>query len=446
MNSAFERLQGAVVFSKLDLRNGYNLVRMCEGDEWRTVFNTHNGHYEYLVMPFGLSSAPSVFQALVNDVLREMLERFVFVYLDDILIFSPDLQTHIGHVKQVLKALLQAKLFVKAEKCSFHASTVSFLGFIISEGRVRMDPEKVSAVLNWPTPRSMKQVQRFLGFANFYRRFIRNFSALAAPITALTKKMPAGQFRWNSRANSAFMELKRRFSSEPILITPNPSLPFIVEVDASELGAGAILSQHSPVDRKLHPCAYFSRALTPAERNYDVGDRELLAVKLALEEWRHWLEGAEHPFTVWTDHKNLEYIQQAKRRGGPANCLFVPSNVRSQVLQWGHSSQITAHPGVHRTKEFLSRCFWWPGMERDVRKFVAACSICARNKGSQLPPAGLLRPLPVPSRPWSHIALDFVTGLPASQGNTAILVIVDRFSKAAHFLALTKLLHLRPPS
>ena len=140
MNSAFERLQGATLFTKLDLHNAYNLVCIREGDEWKTAFNTHSGHYEYLVMPFGLTNAPSVFQALVNDVLREMLERFVFVYLDNILIFSNSISEHIRHVRQVLQALLDARLFIKVEKCVFHSTSVSFLGFIISQGRVRMDP------------------------------------------------------------------------------------------------------------------------------------------------------------------------------------------------------------------------------------------------------------------------------------------------------------------
>ena len=359
-------------------------------------------------------------------------------------------------------------------------------------------------------------MQRFLGFANFYRRFIRNFSSVIAPITALTKKTVPSPFKWTPKAVAAFVELRRRFSSEPILLTPNPSLPFIVEVDASELGVGAILSQRSPSDGKVHPCAYYSRSLSSAERNYDVGDRELLAVKLALEEWRHWLEGAEHPFTVWTDHKNLEYIQSAQRRnsrqarwslffsrfnfiltyrpgsknvkpdalsrlpdgleedrppepivpagrilapvtwsidsavrraqrlepgpgGGPPDRLYVPKSIRSRVLKWGHSSRLTGHPGVHRTSDFLARRFWWPGMMKDIREFVAACPTCARNKASHQSPPGLLHPLPVPSRPWSHIAMDFVTGLPPSDGHRVIMVVVDRFSKAAHFIPLAKL-------
>uniref|UniRef100_A0A9J8AAP7 ribonuclease H n=1 Tax=Cyprinus carpio carpio TaxID=630221 RepID=A0A9J8AAP7_CYPCA len=186
MSSAFELLQGAKVFSKLDLRNAYHLVRIREGDEWKTAFITPSGHYEYRVLLFGLTNAPAVFQALVNDVLRDMVNKFVFVYLDDILIFSPSLQVHTQHVCQVLQRLLENQLYVKAEKCIFHSKSVRFLGYIISAEGIKADPAKVRAVAEWPPPDSRKALQRFLGFANFYRRFIRNFSQVAAPLTALT--------------------------------------------------------------------------------------------------------------------------------------------------------------------------------------------------------------------------------------------------------------------
>ncbi|KAG1953664.1 retrotransposable element [Pimephales promelas] len=479
MSSAFERLQGASIFTKLDLRNAYHLVRIRELDEWKTTFNTPRGHFEYLVMRFGLSNSPAVFQALVNDVLRDMVDQFIYVYLDDILIFSSSLQDHVQHVRQVLQRLLENGLFVKAEKCVFHTQSVPFLGHIISVEGMRMDPDKVKAVVNWPSPDSRKALLRFLGFANFYRRFIRNFSRLAAPLTALTS--PRTTFRWSDAAEAAFAKLKGCFVSAPILITPDPSRQFVVEVDASEVGVGAVLSQRSPSDDKMHPCAFFSHRLSPAESNYDIGNRELLAVKLALEEWRHWLEGSGVPFIVWTDHKNLEYIRTAKRlnsrqaqwalffgrfdftlsyRPGsknikpdslsrifdrsdrpstpecilpenlfistltweveskvkkalegvtpptrcPPNRLFVPESLRSSVIQWGHCSNVVCHPGVRLR-----------------------------------PPDGLLQPLPVPSRPWSHIALDFITALPPSQGHTVVLTVVDRFSKVAHFIPLPKL-------
>ncbi len=186
MSSAFEILQGAKIFTKLDLRNAYHLVRIKEGDEWKTGFNTPLGHFEYRVLPFGLVNAPAVFQALINDVLRDMLNIFVFVYLDDILIFSNSLQEHTLHVRRVLQRLLENRLFVKAEKCVFHASSVSFLGSVMSAEGIGMDPAKVRAVMDWPVPDSRTALQRFLGFANFYRRFIHNFSQVAAPLTALT--------------------------------------------------------------------------------------------------------------------------------------------------------------------------------------------------------------------------------------------------------------------
>ena len=515
LSSAFELLQGATVFTKLDLRNAYHLVRMREGDEWKTAFNTPTGHYEYLVMPFGLTNAPAVFQALVNDILRDMLNVFVFVYLDDILIFSRTMSEHIRHVQLVLRRLLENSLFVKGEKCEFHAKSVPFLGYIVAEGSIQMDPAKVSAVTSWPVPESRKKLQQFLGFANFYRRFIRNYSKVASPLTALTSTKV--HYRWTPEADKAFRTLKARFTSAPILHMSDPERQFVVEVDASDIGVGAVLSQRAAEDGKLHPCAFFSRRLTPAEQNYDIGNRELLAVKLALEEWRQWLEGTSTPFLVWTDHKNLEYIRTAKRlnprqsrwslfftrfnftlsyrpgsrnakpdalsrvfqkdeapleepasvlpssciiaaltwdierqvreairdQPGPSACpngrLFVPDQLRSQVIQWGHDSHLTCHPGVTRTFHQLSQRFWWPLMRSDIQGYVRACPTCNQSKTSSRPPAGLLQPLPVPKRPWSHLSLDFVTGLPPSDGNTVILTIVDRFSKMTHFVPLPKL-------
>ncbi|KAG1952091.1 retrotransposable element [Pimephales promelas] len=478
MSSAFEILQGAQFFTKLDLRNAYHLVRIKAGDEWKTAFNTPLGHFEYRVLPFGLVNAPAVFQALVNDVLRDMLNIFVFVYLDDILIFSPSLQVHVQHVRQVLQRLLENKLFVKAEKCTFHARSVTFLGSVIYAQGISMDLNKVCAVTEWPTPDSRVSLQRFLGFANFYRRFIRNFSQVEAPLTALTSTKT--RFCWSDSAQASFDSLKSLFSSAPILITPDVSRQFIVEVDASEVGVGAILSQRSPADERIHPCAFFSHRLSPSERNYDVGNRKLLAIRLALGEWRHWLEGSSVPFVVWTDHRNLEYLRTAKRfnarqarwslffarfdftiscRPGPKNLkpdalscqfapsepkpsderilpqgvvvvgaavwglerivkralahsvtprlcprglLFVPPPARRAVLQWGHSSRIFAHPGVRGTIASISQRFWWPTLERDIRRFIASCSVCAQTKVSNKPPAGLLRPLPIPFHPQTN--------------------------------------------
>lgn len=209
ISSTFEVLQGMKVFSKLDLRYNYRLVRIHEEDEWKTAFNTPAGHYEYLVIPFRLTNAPAVFQALVNDVLRDMLNRFVFVYLDDILIFSKTVEEHVQHVCSVLQRLLESSLFVKAEKCEFHSSLASFLRYIITPGSIQMDPAKISAVLDWPNPDSRKQLQRFLRYANFYHRFIRNYSSVAAasPLTTLTSINRL--FLWSPEAFRALKETSR---------------------------------------------------------------------------------------------------------------------------------------------------------------------------------------------------------------------------------------------
>ncbi len=259
-------------------------------------------------MPFGLTNAPAVFQALINYVLRDMLNQFAFIYLDDILIFSSSPNEHVEHVKKVLNRLLENHLYVKPEKCEFHVTQLQFLGFIIMPGHVQMDPRKVQAVTNWPTPSSLKEVQRFLRFANFYRKLILNFSSVVAPLSALTRGKKAS-FSWCPEAESAFRELKHRFNSAPILTVPNPDKLFVVEVDASDVGIGAVFSQRERITDFIHVHSFPNSNGEELPR----GDRELLAVKLALEEWRHWLEGAKHPFQVLPDHKNLEYIQQAKR-------------------------------------------------------------------------------------------------------------------------------------
>ncbi|KAK3550994.1 hypothetical protein QTP70_011447 [Hemibagrus guttatus] len=310
--SALKHLRGVTVFTKLDLRSAYNLIRIREGDEWKTAFVTPTGHYEYLVMPYGLVNAPSVFQGIMHEVLREFLHKSVLVYIDDILIYYRSMADHRQNVAEVHQHLRDYQLFLKAEKCTFHQPSVQFLGYNIDRSGIRMDERKVTTVKDWPIPTSVKELQMFLGFANFYRRFIQGFSSITSPLTSLLRNKPKS-LSWIPTATQAFDALKTAFTTAPLLAHPDPNLCFVVEVDASTTGVGVVLSQPQGNPRKLHPCAFFSRKLNPAEVNYDIGNRELLAIKLALEEWRPWLEGAKHPFMVLTDHKNLEYLWAAKR-------------------------------------------------------------------------------------------------------------------------------------
>uniref|UniRef100_A0A8C1GVU0 Gypsy retrotransposon integrase-like protein 1 n=1 Tax=Cyprinus carpio TaxID=7962 RepID=A0A8C1GVU0_CYPCA len=338
---------------------------------------------------------------------------------------------------------------------------------------------------------------------------------ITAPLTSLLKGKPK-TLHWNPEAEHAFQMLKTAFVTTPLLQHPDPERKFIVEVEASMTGVGAILSQYPENSSKPMPCAFFSRKLSPAEKNYDIGNRELLAVKLALEEWRHWLEGARHPFLVLTDHKDLQYLKEAKRlnprqarwalfftrfhfqiayRPGskntradtlsrlhapeetldkpepilptklfvnpiqwdldeqirelsqdlpappecPANKIYIPKDLRTPLISSAHSSIGTGHPGINKTCSTLQHKYWWPGMLNDIRTFIQGCTLCAISKVPHQLPSGKLVPLPIPHRPWSHIGIDFVTDLPVSDGNTCILVAIDRFSKACKLIPLKAL-------
>ncbi|KAK3505726.1 hypothetical protein QTP70_020347 [Hemibagrus guttatus] len=262
--AALEQLRGARVFTKLDLQSAYNLVHIREGDEWKTAFHTIHGHYEYCVMPFGLTNAPAVFQALINGVFRDLLGRGVIAYIDDILVYSTSMEDHMRQVREVLARLQRFRLFAKLEKCEFSRTTVTFLGYVISPRGVEMDTNKVRAVSEWPAPATNKELQRFLGFANFYRRFIQSYSSVAAPLTSILRGKPK-KLSWTDQARAAFQRLKDCFTTAPILCHPDPDRPFVVEVDASSSGLGAVLSQRHGNPGRVHPCAFFSRKLTTVE-------------------------------------------------------------------------------------------------------------------------------------------------------------------------------------
>ena len=310
INELHDRLRGMQFFTSLDMRGAYNLIRMKEGDEWKTAFRTRYGSIRISgSCRFGLTNAPASCQRMINDQLHEYLDIFVVAYLDDILIFSKTEAEHIEHVKKVLEKLKGAKLLLKPEKCEFHQKELTFLGYIVGRNGVRMDPAKVDAVLSWPEPETVKEVQSFLGFANFYRRFIKGYSAIAKALSELTKIDKI--WEWGKEQAEAFRKLKESFVTAPILATFDPMRKIILETDASDFAIGACLGQLDE-EGKLRPVAYYSRKLTPAELNYDVHDKELLAIVVAFEQWRVYLEGPQHTVQVWTDHKNLTSFTTTK--------------------------------------------------------------------------------------------------------------------------------------
>ena len=554
-----DRLRSAKMFTQLDLRGAYNLIRMAEGEEWKTAFRTRYGLYEYTVMPFGLTNAPATFQAMINTVLRDYLDIFAVVYLDDILVYSEDPAEHDGHVQKVLEKLAEAKLAVKKEKCRFSVTEVDFLGYHITTRDIQMSTDKLDAMQSYGAPVSKKGLQRFLGLANFYRRFIPNYSKICRPLHDLTANVP---YEWRDAQQEAFDTLKARFQEAPILVHFDPEKDIHIETDASDFALGSVLSQKDE-DGRFHPVAYYSRSFTPAERNYDIHDKELLAVVASFREWRPWLAGARQ-ILVHTDHRNLEYffarnvfkqrhwrwreeldqfdyilryragsmqrvadalsrkeeLKQAFDNDArhdeptplldgkvwteshePAPLLLpleteeegpdeadedssdeesseaateseIPKTILDSLLEWNsrddkfypegtpivnglatlngrvrvppddrlrfkivalrHDTRLASHRGIEKTMELVARDFYWAGMLRTIQQYVSSCALCAQIKRPTHSPYGVLRPLPTPEGPWKSISMDFIGPLPLSSGYSAILVVVDRFTKFVH--------------
>ncbi|KAK1686551.1 hypothetical protein QYE76_047399 [Lolium multiflorum] len=380
LEDMLDELSGAAVFSKIDLRSGYHQIRMKEGDEWKTAFKTKFGLYEWLVMPFGLTNAPSTFMRLMNHVLRDFIGKFVVVYFDDILIYSRNESDHTIHIRHVLQVLRDNKLYGNLEKCTFCKDKVIFLGYVVSQHGVEVDVSKIEAIQNWPTPMNVSQVRSFHGLAGFYRRFVPNFSTIAAPLNDLTKKGVI--FEWGAAQDHAFDELKRLLTSAPLLALPDFNKQFEIECDASGIGIGGVLMQEG------RPIAYFSEKLSGAKLNYPIYDKELYALIRVLEE--------------------------------------------------SHAGGLMGHFGREKTLLMLADHFYWPKMRRDVDRYVKRCITCNKSK-SKLKPHGLYTPLPAPTTPWEDISMDFVLGLPRTKrGHDSIFVVVDRFSKMSHFIACHK--------
>ncbi|KAI7909406.1 hypothetical protein M0657_011852 [Pyricularia oryzae] len=452
-------------FTTLDLKGAYNLIRIKEGEEWKTAFRTRQGHYKYLVMPFGLTNAPATFQTMINHVLRECLDISVVIYLDDILVFSKTLEEYKQHVHT-------------PEKCLFHSKQINFLGYIIAPGEIRMEKSKIQAVKEWPQPQNVRDVRAFLGFVNFYRRFIKGYGAIATPLTNMTKKDLEFQ--------------------EPILKIPDPTKPFEVETDASDYAIGGQLSQRDKEGR-LHPCAFFSQKLHGPEFNYQIYDKKFMAIIRTFEKWKPQLSGTKYEVLIYTDHKNLTHFTTSKvlnkrqikwseflskfhfriiyRKGtenGRADALsrrpdhenIVPEETRVILTTDGngnllpahrsfmttntvttpeeirkiHGNKAHGHQGISKTWKRLKQHYNFKGTRQEVREAIKDCELCAKSKSARHRPYGLLQPLPAPSKAWQTITMDFIVKLPPSEEPftktkyDSILVIVDKLTKYAYFL------------
>ncbi|KAI3695721.1 hypothetical protein L1987_78721 [Smallanthus sonchifolius] len=289
-------------FSKIDLRSGYHQLRVQEDDIPKTAFRTRYGHYEFLVMPFGLTNAPTVFMDLMNRVCKPYLDKFVIVFIDDILIYSRSKEEHEHHLRLILELLRNEKLFAKFSKCEFCLKEVHFLGHVINEKGIHVDPAKIEAIKKWETPKTPTEIRQFLGLEGYYRRFIENFSKIAQSLTLLTQK--DRKFEWGDKQEESFQLLKQKLCNAPILTLPKGTDGFVVYCDASHQGLGCVLMQKDKV------IAYASRQLKVHEKNYTTHDLELGDVVFALKIWRHYLYGTK--CTIFTDHKSLQHIFDQK--------------------------------------------------------------------------------------------------------------------------------------
>ncbi|GKA42644.1 reverse transcriptase domain-containing protein [Tanacetum coccineum] len=455
-------------FSKIDLRSGYHQLRVHKDDISKTAFRTRYEHFEFTVMPFGLTNAPTIFMDLMNRVCRPYLNKFVIVFIDDILIYSKTQEEHVEHLRLVLELLKKEKLYAKFSKCEFWLREVQFLGHVINGNGIHVDPSKIEAVKNWKAPRTPTEVRSFLGLAGYYRRFIENFSKIAKSLTILTQKSKT--FNWGEEQEYAFQTLKDKLCNAPVLALPDGSEDFVVYCDASGIGLGCVLMQRGKV------IAYASRQLKIHENNYTTHDLELGAVVFALKIWRHYLYGTKS--VIYTDHKSLQHIFSQRELNmrqhswielfsdydceiryhpGKANVvadalsrkervkpkkkglddmielrndgalyyldrIWVPlkGDVRTLIMDEAHKLKYSVHPGADKMYYDLRDRYWWPGMKKDIAEYV------------EYQPE-------IPIWKWEGIAMDFVTKLPrTSSEHDTIWVIMDRLTKSAHFLPMRK--------
>ncbi|KAA3484038.1 Transposon Ty3-I Gag-Pol polyprotein [Gossypium australe] len=423
----------------------YHQIRMREGDEWKTTFKTKYDLYEWLVMPFGLTKAPSTFMLLMDYVLLAFIGKFCVVYFDDILIYSNSLDEHVLHLKYILEVLRKETLYANLKKCTFCTNKVVFLGFVVSSDGIEVDQEKVKAIRGCPRPTSISQVRSFHGLASFYKHFVANFSTLAVPLTSVIKK---------TKQEKAFSSIKDHLTNAPLLVLPNFSKTFEIECDALD----------------GRPVAYFSEKLNGATLNYPTYDKEMYTLIRTLETWQHYLQPKE--FVIHSDHEALKHLKgqnklnkhhakwveflesfsnvikykkckeniiaDALSRSFTGKLCIPQSSIQDLLVNEAHSGGLMGHFGVGKTLEMLQEHFFWPRMKRDVERVCAQCVLCKKAK-SKIKPHGLYTPLPIPEEPWVDISMDFVLGLPRIKiRKDSIFVVVERFSKMSHFIACTK--------
>ncbi|PNY04552.1 hypothetical protein L195_g000976 [Trifolium pratense] len=478
VDELLDELGSARVFSKLDLTSGFNQIRLQPQDCLKAAFRTHDGHYEYKVMPFGLCNAPATFQATMNNIFRPLLRKIVIVFFDNILVFSANEEQHVEHLEHVFHLLPKHQLYLKAPKFFFSQSQIDNLGHVVARGTVAPDPYKVQAIVDWPSPKNLKALRWFLGLSGYYRKFIKGYASIALPLTALLKK---DAFQWNSTAQTAFDHLKQAMIDAPVFTLPDFDSHFastyvrelhaitsavkrwrqyllghffIIQTDHKSLKE--LLTR---VIQSLEQQHYLSKLLgCHYEIQYKPGNTNVVvdALSRALDLTNSSLLHLTVPQFLFLDELLLDPLFLELRD----QCLINPnslpdyqvidglllrhgriwlsptSHFKELLLREYHETLVRGHAGLSKTMKRLLENFYWDNMNKEAQTFIRQCVICQQTKYSSHKPNGLLQPLPLPNNVWEDISMDFVTGLPLSKGFTVIMVVVDRFSKGIHLGAL----------
>ncbi|GKC25089.1 putative reverse transcriptase domain-containing protein [Tanacetum coccineum] len=488
IDDLFDQLQGSSVYSKIDMRSSYHQLSVREEDIPKTAFRTRYGHYEFQVMPFGLTNAPVVFMDLMNRVCKPYLDKFMIVFIDDILIYSKSKQEHEEHLKLILELLKKEGLYAKFSKCEFWIPKVQFLGHVIDSQGIHVDPAKIESIKDWASPKTPTEIHQFLGLASYYRRFIEGFSKIAKSMTKLTQKKV--QFVWGDKEEAAFQLIKQKLCSAPILALPEGSEDFVVYGDASIKGLGAVLMQREKA------IAYASRQLKIHEKNYTTHDLELglellsdydceiryhlgkanvvadalsrkekdqplrvraLVMTIGLNLPKQILEAqteAIKPENIKAKDVGGMLIENSKDPEKPRKeklepradgtlCLnnrsWLPcyGDLRTLIMHESHKLKYYVHPGFDKMYQDMKLLYWWPNMKVDIATYVSKCLTCLKVKAEHQNLSGLLVKPEILQWKWDNITMDFVTKLSrTSSGYDTIWVIVDRLTKSAYFLLM----------
>ncbi|GBG81281.1 hypothetical protein CBR_g31956 [Chara braunii] len=428
----FDRLAGNRFFTKIDLRLGYYQIHVAAADQPKTAFRSRFGHYEFTVMPFGLTKAPATFQRAMNDIFRDILEQYVLVYLDDILVYSHTLEEHLKHLHDVLDRLRRHGFYAKLSKCRFAQHKVDFLGHYVSDQGLHMDDAKIAAFEEWPTPTSAKQLRSFLGLTSYYSNFIRGYARYSYVLTStLFQKNPP--WAWTPLHEDAFRPLKKAVTCTPVLHLPDFDRPFILTTDALDFAVGAVLSHVFPSSPdSSHPRIPRFPPPTPT-----TGSR-LTPTRPATDE-----RSFNHSPTIAEDGTVESHLGDCLIAFYPRQLLPAVINysadereLRVRAVKEFHDQAAAGHMGFHKTLTRVSRLYVWPKRKDFVKDYVAECPTCQEVNSANHLPYGLLQPLPIPEGHWQSISMDFIGPLrpPTPRGHDAILVVVDRFTKHARFV------------